>query len=174
MEAVELRSARVRLAAPTLADVSELAAACSAEDILFVLNKQRYTEEDAEGYVHYATEGWESDRRYAWLLHDEEGRLLGQVSLDRKGHADSAVIGYWLAPEARGKGYLTEAGKAMLNWALDVAGADLSRVIWAAYEWNAASLKLAERLGFKLVGTREAGELGWNFRGRANLAHFDR
>lgn len=43
---VELHSERVRLVAPTLEDVADLAKACSNEDILFVLNKQRYTEDD--------------------------------------------------------------------------------------------------------------------------------
>ena len=173
MAAVELRSERCTLITPTFADVANLAAACSDPDILGVLNKQRYTEDDAESYVLLAAEGWRSDARYSWLLRGE-GRLLGQISFDRKGRADSAVIGYWLAPQHRGAGYLTEAGKVALDWALSPAGANLSRIIWAAYEWNQSSGDLAERLGFQPDGLREIGELGWNFRGRAKVAHLDR
>lgn len=168
-----LQSARCSLAAPTMDDLSELAIACSDPDILRVLNKQRYTEDDAEGYVRLAAEGWSANSRYSWLVHGD-GHVLGQVSLDRKGREDSAVIGYWLASPHRGQGYLTEAGRVVLDWALDAQGANLSRIIWAAYEWNETSGRLSERLGFQPVGTREAGELGWNFRGRAKVAHLDR
>ena len=34
-------------------------------------------------------------------------------------------MGYWLSPEAQGKGYATEAGRATVEFAFEVLGAEL-------------------------------------------------
>ena len=55
-------------------------------------------------------------------------------------------MGWILAPEAQGKGYALEAGKAMLGWFDDNFG---RRNVWALISpGNEPSMKLAEKLGF--------------------------
>jgi ribosomal-protein-serine acetyltransferase len=84
------------------------------------------------------------------------GRIVGAVGLPAVSRVNgSAVIGYWLDREHRGRGLMTEAVRAVVGHAFGQM--DLHRLeIHAALE-NAASRAIAERLGFRQEGTlREA------------------
>ncbi len=66
-------------------------------------------------------------------------------------------VGVWLAAGAQGHGYVTRAAAAMLDWALLERG--LHRAEWHCVPENAASRRVAERLGLTLEGTlRESWE----------------
>jgi ribosomal-protein-serine acetyltransferase len=66
-------------------------------------------------------------------------------------------VGVWLAADAQGKGHVTRATAAMLDWALLERG--LHRAEWHCVPENAASRRVAERLGMTLEGTlRESWE----------------
>lgn len=60
-------------------------------------------------------------------------------------------IGVWLAPEARGRGLITRAGRVLIDWALGVRG--MTRVEWLCDPRNEASIAAARRLGFTHEGT---------------------
>ena len=47
---------------------------------------------------------------------DEQDRLLGDVAIWLDASALLAMIGYTLAPESQGKGYATEAVRAVVDW----------------------------------------------------------
>lgn len=66
-----------------------------------------------------------------------------------------AELGYWLARPLWGRGYMPEAGRALL----DRAFCDLRlQVVWAGhYEGNAQSRRVMEKLGLIEVGVRESG-----------------
>lgn len=63
----------------------------------------------------------------------------------------SASFGYIVAPSHWGRGYATEAGEALLDWAFDTW--DLNRVQAEADTRNPASRRVLEKLGFTLEGT---------------------
>ncbi|MEO3766524.1 GNAT family protein [Streptomyces sp. B8F3] len=63
----------------------------------------------------------------------------------------SCELGAWLAPEAQGRGLVTEASRRMIEWAVDVRG--LSRVEWLVDPANKASIAVAKRLGMSHEGT---------------------
>ena len=66
-------------------------------------------------------------------------------------------IGVWLAADAPGHGYVTRAVAALLDWALLERG--LHRAEWHCVPENAASRRVAERLGLTHEGTlRESWE----------------
>ncbi len=66
-------------------------------------------------------------------------------------------IGVWLAADAQGHGYVTRAVAALLDWALLERG--LHRAEWHCVPENAASRRVAERLGLTHEGTlRESWE----------------
>ena len=66
-------------------------------------------------------------------------------------------IGYRLAREHWGKGYATEAARAVLNWALGAAGGPaLERVIAVTYPQNTASRGVLEKLGMRCLGASDA------------------
>ena len=61
------------------------------------------------------------------------------------------------APEARGKGYGTEATRLMLDHAFLALG--LSNVILRVYEYNIAGIRAYEKVGFRTIGTRRKSKM---------------
>jgi ribosomal-protein-serine acetyltransferase len=87
-----------------------------------------------------------------------DGRMVGGT-LFRIFEPGAGVCeaGVWLAADAQGHGYVTRATAAMLDWALVERG--LHRAEWHCVPENAASRRVAERLGLTLEGTlRESWE----------------
>lgn len=62
-------------------------------------------------------------------------------------------IGYWVAPEARGRGLAARAVGLLADWAFATLG--LRRLELVTYEGNAPSRRVAERCGFVLEGPRD-------------------
>ncbi|MEL6751437.1 MAG: GNAT family protein, partial [Pseudomonadota bacterium] len=58
--------------------------------------------------------------------------------------------GYWFSPCAWGKGYATQACRAVLAQAFRILGAE--HIDAAAYTDNAGSLRVLEKLGFEQTG----------------------
>ena len=80
-----------------------------------------------------------------WTLRTAaDGPALGFV--DYIGNAGVPGMGYMLHPDYWGKGYMSEAIRAALDYGFDKMGLDRVE-LWIA-EQNTASLCLAERLGF--------------------------
>ena len=72
--------------------------------------------------------------------------------------AGSAGMGYWLLPQARGRGLATRAVRLLSGWAFYDLG--LTRLRIFAEPENERSQRVAERCGFKRVGVRlEHGEI---------------
>ena len=75
--------------------------------------------------------------------------LIGSIGIhpgDEGGHE----IGYWLTPEAWGRGYATEAGRAMLGIARHALG--LKRLTSGYFVDNPASGNVLSKLGFRKTG----------------------
>jgi RimJ/RimL family protein N-acetyltransferase len=80
--------------------------------------------------------------------------VIGYCGLTIHGHGspDEPELAYELLRAEHGCGYATEAGQAIVTWA-DEAG---YRRLWAGvWEWNTASRRVLDKLGF-----REAGQAG--------------
>ncbi|MCK4835061.1 MAG: GNAT family N-acetyltransferase [Candidatus Aminicenantes bacterium] len=59
----------------------------------------------------------------------------------------SAEIGYWLGEQYWGRGIMTEALKAVTDYAFSNHG--LHRVFALPYEWNQASIRVLEKAGYE-------------------------
>lgn len=81
--------------------------------------------------------------------HDEGyGQLLGMVGVKFDGH--KAELGYVLARPYWGRGYMTEAAQAVVDWALTQE--DIYRV-WAICDVeNGASARVMEKIGMHREG----------------------
>lgn len=90
---------------------------------------------------------------YNGVICDHAGRFLGRIFLNEKGNIWE--LGYWLLPEARGKGYVTEAGTAVLKFAFDQL--NLEKIVAHSVVHNEKSTKVLERLGFTLIQTIPGG-----------------
>lgn len=107
------------------------------------------------------------------VIRREDGALVGAVGLvpsllplaraagaePFSRHLLPEVGLYWaLAPEARGRGYATEAARALAGWALEHLG--LARIVATTEHDNLASVRVMERLGMTLH-RNSSGEPPW-------------
>jgi len=98
---------------------------------------------------------WRDGTRFPWLLIDRQtDRVLGMIELrvDQGPAADGrrAEVGYVLARDAWGNGYMTEALRAVIDLAL--CDERLSR-IWATCDVeNRASARVLEKAGMVVEG----------------------
>ncbi len=85
------------------------------------------------------------------VVHAVRGQSLGAVGLHKLSATQlSGAIGYWLAKEARGHGYISRAVRLLARWAFDDLG--LARLELTTDPENIASQKVAERCGFQMEG----------------------
>jgi ribosomal-protein-alanine N-acetyltransferase len=62
----------------------------------------------------------------------------------------SAEIGYWLGEAFWGRGIMTEAVRAVTEYAF--ANHDLCRIYAGVFEWNPASCRVLEKAGYEFEG----------------------
>jgi RimJ/RimL family protein N-acetyltransferase len=80
----------------------------------------------------------------------EAGRLVGDVGLSAAdGEPGVLKVGYTIDPAFQGRGYATEAVRALLGYAFETLGADVVRAYASAD--NAASIRVAEHVGMRLI-----------------------
>jgi RimJ/RimL family protein N-acetyltransferase len=80
----------------------------------------------------------------------EAGRLIGDVGLSpADGEPGVLKVGYTIDPAFQGRGYATEAVRALLGYAFETLGADVVRAYASAD--NAASIRVAEHVGMRLI-----------------------
>ena len=95
------------------------------------------------------TLGSEGDLIELAVVLSDGGRLIGDVLLAlRSVEHETVEVGYIFAPDSGGRGYATEAVRALLELAFGTLGA--RRVIARVDDRNAASSALLSRLGFRL------------------------
>lgn len=86
------------------------------------------------------------------LVFDDPGgapRLVGGIGVSP--HPDgSHELGYWFTPAAWGRGYATEAGRAVLEMARHALG--LRRLVSGHFVDNPASGRVLAKLGFRPTG----------------------
>lgn len=144
-----LRTERLVLDAPRESDIDAVFDACQdAELQRWVPIPSPYSHEDAEFFVRsYVPHGASSGRYAVWALRRDD-RLIGIVEVRRDDAVGSASLGCWLAPAARGNGYMREAHRKVMEYALDPGGMGFTRLRWESIAGNEASLALALALGF--------------------------
>jgi RimJ/RimL family protein N-acetyltransferase len=85
------------------------------------------------------------------LLICAEGEPVGMADLsDVLETWGRAEVGYWVTPEARGEGYATEATDLLVGYAFDQR--QLNKVIANAFDFNAGSRRVLEKVGFTEEG----------------------
>jgi RimJ/RimL family protein N-acetyltransferase len=90
-----------------------------------------------------------SERTFA-IVETEAPRLLGMISIRLY---EGGSLGYWLAPSARGRGFMTQAVEALVRWAMNEQG--IRRLTLTTHVENAASQRVALRAGFVRIGEED-------------------
>jgi RimJ/RimL family protein N-acetyltransferase len=78
--------------------------------------------------------------------------LAGSIGVDDfiPGNTHNGELGYWLAREFRGRGIASEAARVFVPYAFDYLSLD--RLTAHTLEFNAASIRVLEAVGFNLEG----------------------
>jgi ribosomal-protein-alanine N-acetyltransferase len=162
-ESPTLQSDRLRLRRFTEADLPRVAEACSDPLTRHFLSAlpQPYTTATARGYVDDCV--WQAaiGAKATWAIADRTtDELLGNIAvMDMLGLAgDHGEIGYWLHPDARGRGLMIEATRTVVAHALDPEGLDRRRLALYAAVDNPASNAVAVAAGFEHFGTQRVAE----------------
>ena len=87
-----------------------------------------------------------------WAIEERKsGRLIGMINYHRRDLREKRVeVGWLILPALQGKGYMTEAGRALLRHLFDDLG--VHKVEALIRPENEPSAALARRLGFRLEG----------------------
>lgn len=147
-----LHTERLTLRPVTGSDVDAVHAYLSREDVCrYLLHGplSRETVADklvaAERSAGLAAEG---DFIRLAVVREEDGVVIGDVMLDIVSvEAATAEIGWVFSPQVAGRGYATEAARALLDYAFGTLGAH--RVVARLHPENTASSRLCERLGMR-------------------------
>jgi RimJ/RimL family protein N-acetyltransferase len=143
-----LETTRLQLRAPRLGDAKIVATL--ANDRRIAENTARiphpYRRADAEDFIAAANEAGDET---VFLITLRDGGIIGACGLI---HAEgqSPEVGYWLGAKHWGKGYATEAVRAVIDYAF--ADLDCDALQSAARVTNPASRRVLEKCGFQWTG----------------------
>ena len=132
-------------------DAAAIARAIGHEEVVTKLSRVPwpYTEANAAEWLMRPRAS--DDVSLSILAHETPTpRLVGGIGVHPAGDLGGHEIGYWLTPDAWGRGYATEAGHAMLGiarWAMGLKGLR-SRYFLD----NPASANVLRKLGFRPTG----------------------
>ena len=133
--------------------VHRYAGDASIDMMMFLPNE---TIEETKKFVEFAVSEWEKeepeDMEFVILLN---GEIIGGVNLEKCGGDRTYEIGWTIRKDMRGKGYATEAAKALRDYAFEVWNAEVVQAHCDSR--NRASEKVMKKLGMTLVddtGTR--------------------
>lgn len=137
-----------------------------AQDIFTILSDTRVIDNTAalelhtsidqtKELVHQITNGYLADSQQDWMLvaiiDKTTGTLIGCCGFF--GYAPlfgRAELGYFLSPHYWGKGFVTEAAQALLNFGFDTM--QLNRIEATVYPENGASIRVLEKIGMHYEG----------------------
>ena len=149
-----LHTARLRLRPFTSADADALFALHSSASVLRYWDAPPWSERARAVQFIAACRRMADEGTGARLAMDRvsDETFLGWCSLTRwNPDHRSASLGYCLDEAAWGRGYATEAARALLQWAFDTL--DVNRVQAETDTRNVASARVLEKLGFVREGT---------------------
>lgn len=114
--------------------------------------------DSAARYTEASAADWDASRACRFAVRERSTRrLVGIAGLEAIVHLHAATeLGYWLARDVTGRGLMTEAARAVVEFAFQVVRAHRVRV--AAATTNHASLAVIRRLGFHFEGVAREAE----------------
>ena len=133
-------------------DAAALARVSAATDRQFLTDRlpEPYSERDAAWYLNLVASRDGRDALFRAVCVD--GEVVGTISVEQQSDVfrRDAEIGYFLAPDACGKGVMTRAVRLMCEEAFELLR--IERITANVRAENIASRRLLERNGFALEG----------------------
>jgi ribosomal-protein-alanine N-acetyltransferase len=151
-----IRTERLTIRAFTIEDVPAIHAALysdpTAMHFIGGAHTVERTRQGIAGYIeHQRAKGYSF-----WAVTEmESDQVIGEAGLyPMNGVGPDIELGYALGTAWWGRGYATEAARAIMQTAFDAL--DAERVVAVARRENTASLHVLEKLGFRREGERDA------------------
>ena len=110
-----------------------------------------YTIDDARWWLDQPRDA--TTPNFQIFARDLDLALVGGISIDMTCPFGAPEFGYWLTPDAWGRGYMTEAGRAVLATARD--SLRMERLFSGHWVDNPASGRVLTKLGFVPTGLVE-------------------
>ena len=149
-----LETERLRLRGHCESDLSDSYALWSDPVVVRYIGARSFTVEEVWARLLRYAGHWQLKGFGYWLVEEKgSGRFAGEVGLadfkrDLSHSLDGAPeLGWALATWAHGKGYATEAAREVIRWARTNLQAE--RMVCLIHPENAASIRLASKLGFE-------------------------
>ncbi len=152
-ETDEIRTQRLLLRAPIKADAELIAALIGVSDVALNLGRVPlpYRVSDALDWISMTAQVRADSKGYAFVIDLPGQGVIGAAGLRLLGEAFE--LGYWLGKPWWGAGYVTEAARALLDWA--EREQDVTAFTSGHFVDNPASGRVLEKLGFEMVGVRD-------------------
>lgn len=119
------------------------------ESVHWLMLPDPYTPAEAVDFVEKHTVSVRAEQRGLITAVEADGEFVGSAGVHFSPGLLGPGIGYWMAPWARGRGYASEATRALADWAI---GHGSPRVHLFADVGNPASQAVARRAGFREEG----------------------
>jgi RimJ/RimL family protein N-acetyltransferase len=121
--------------------------------------RDEYDLRTAQGWIEQSLASADAETDRQFVIVDRTNALVGVIGFeDMSTESGRAMLGYWLAIHATGRGIGRRAIALALGWARSQPAL---RVIWAVVaDVNLPSRRVLEANGFRVVGTRGIDERG--------------
>ncbi len=157
-----LDTARLRLRPFTLADAPEVQRLAGAREIAATTLRipHPYPDGVAEGWILSHPGAWErGDELNLAIARLEDGALLGAIGLALALADARAELGYWIGVPFWGRGYATEAARALVAYGFEVL--HLERIHACHFAGNPASGRVLRNAGMIHEGTQRRHVVKW-------------
>jgi RimJ/RimL family protein N-acetyltransferase len=147
---VQLTVGDLVLRPPERRDLAAIVDSCRDPDIarFIPVIPVPYETRHAEEWLSAVEHAWrETDERTFAIVDGAAEELLGAVTVRLH---EGGSVGYWLRPSVRGRGIMTRAVRAIVDWAVEEHG--IGRLVLTTHPDNVASQRVAERAGFSRLG----------------------
>ena len=157
MQRTEIRTERLVLRPFEAGDVEAARAYRDDEEFLRFLPHipQPFTRADAEKFVALVMSAPRERPIFAVVL---DGIVIGAVNLEVNGDRRTAELGYSIGRTWWGRGYATEAARALVAWGIETFG--LVRITATTDPENLRSQQVMERLGMRREAVLVANRVG--------------
>jgi RimJ/RimL family protein N-acetyltransferase len=115
----------------------------------------------AAAWIETHATGWDSGKRLtlAICVAEPPQELVGAIGLTLAGEHAHAELGYWIAAAMWGRGYATEAARAVVAFGFATLG--LHRIHARHFVRNAASGRVMQKIGMRLEGVHRDAYRRW-------------
>jgi len=154
---VRLETDRLILRTYRLTDFEDHFKLCADPDVMrYLIGGKPLTKFEAWRHMAFLVGHWEL-LGYGYFVAEEKAsaRFVGRIGFTNPEGWPGFEIGWTIAPEFQGRGFATEGGRFLLDYAFNEM--DKDHVISVINPENKPSIRVAERLGEKLEGKTEVG-----------------